>query len=328
MVGRVSIALVVCFALAIPWLMPDPYLLHVLILTYIYSILTLGFILVWTAGRLHFGIAGFWAIGAYICALTVMRAGVSYWLSLPLAGIATGIIGLGIGYIVCRTGGGTFIMLTWAFAEVIRLIIVTETTVLGGSAGIMGVPKPNPIPLPGVTIQFIGKVPYYYLILFLLLVAVFFLYRLYKSPIGLILRSIGQSDHLSESVGIYVLWYRVLAFTIAAFFAGLAGSFWAHYIGYLCPDHFTVMESLYVEVAGIIGGLGNFIAGGIIGGFFIVVVPEVFRAFKQWVPVIYGVALITVILFLRGGLASLPGVIRPRLPKWVTERVRKGNGAA
>lgn len=313
MAKRVFVGIILLFSLAVPLLTRDPYHLHVLITTCINSILALGFLVVWVTGRLHFGIAGFYAIGAYTSALLVMKLGLSFWIALPLAGVITAIVGLSIGFLLCRAGGGTFIMLSWAFAEIVRLTIITETRFLGGSAGIMNIPRPNPISIFGSVIEFISKTPYYYLIFFLLLINVLFLYRLYNSRIGRILRAVGQSDNVSQSVGVYLLGQRVLAFTVSSFFAGLAGSFYAHYLIYLCPEQFTLWESLTAEVYAVVGGVANFIAGPIAGTCFLIFLIELFRGTKAWVPVIYGIAIIAVILFLQEGLASLPRVIRKKL---------------
>jgi branched-chain amino acid transport system permease protein len=317
MAKRVFVGIILLFSLAVPLLTKDPYQLHVLITMFITVILVLGFLVVWVTGRLHFGVAGMWAIGAYTSALIVMKLGLSFWIALPLAGVITAIVGLSIGHLICKTTGGTFIMLTWAFAEIVRLTIVTETRFLGGSAGIMNIPTPNPISIFGSVIKFTSKVPYYYLILFLLLINVLFLYRLYNSHIGRILRAIGQSDNVSQSIGVYLLRYRVLAYIICSFFAGLAGSFYAHYLIYLCPDQFTLWESLTVEVYAVVGGVANFIAGPIAGTCFLIFLLELFRGTKAWVPVIYGIAIIAVIFFLPEGLASLPRVIRKKQIKLV-----------
>jgi branched-chain amino acid transport system permease protein len=206
-------------------------------------------------------------------------------------------------------------MLTWALAEIIRLAAVTETNFLGGSAGIMNIPSPNSISFFRGVVEFTSKVPYYYLILLLLLINVLFLYRLYNSRIGRIFRAVGQNDHVSQSIGINPLRYRVLAFTISSFFIGLAGSFYGHYLLYLCPDHFTLWESLTVEVYAVVGGVANFIAGPIVGTCFVIFLLEFFRGMKAWVPVIYGVAIIVVMFFLPGGIASLPQVISTKIVK-------------
>jgi len=313
MAKRILVGAILLFSVAVPLLTGDPYKLHILILGYTYSILALGFVLMWITRRLHLGISGLWAVGAYTSVLIVTKLGLSFWLALPTAGVMAAIVGLGIGYVICRTGGGTFLMLTLAFAEVIRLAIVIETKYLGGSAGIMNIPRPNPIYFLGSSIEFSSKVPYYFLILFLLLINIFFLYRLYNGKIGRIFNAVGQSDNVSQSVGIYLLKYRVLAFTISSFFAGLAGSFYGHYLRYVCPDNFTLWESLTVEIQAVIGGMANVIAGPIAGACFLIIFTEIFRGLKAWVPVIYGISLIAVILFFPGGLASLPRAIQAKI---------------
>ena len=304
-----SIAVIV-ITLMVPLLTQNPSHLHTLITAYMFSLLTLGFVLVWVTGRLPMGQAGFLAIGAYSSALMVMQLGLSFWLALPIAGIVTAIFGLMIGWVVLRRGGITFIMLTWAFAEVIRLVISNERSILRGRIGIAGIPDPDPISIFGfATIDFVSRVPYYYLALFLLLVMVFFLHRLYKSRFGRIFRSLSQNDSLSQSVGVNIATYRLWAFTIAAFFAGIAGSFYAHYFNYLNPVAFTLLTSINIQVYAVVGGVFNFIGGPLIGTIFLIVVSQFLHGLIIYERIIYGAILILVALFLSGGLASVPQLL-------------------
>ena len=301
-----SMALIV-LALIVPLITQNPSYLHTLITAYMFSMLTLGFVLVWVTGRLPLGQAGFFAIGGYSSALMVMQLGLSFWVALLLAGIVAGFFGLMIGWVVVRRGGITFIMLTWAFAEVIRLVISNERTFLGGRFGIANVPDPKSISIFGLaTIDFISRIPYYYLILLLLLVMVFFLWRLYNSRFGRIFRSLSQSDRLSQSVGVDIANYRLWAFTIAAFFGGLAGSFYAHYFNYLNPVAFNLLTSINIQVYAVVGGVFNFISGPLIGTIFLVVISQFLHGLIIWERIIYGAVLIFIALFLSGGLASVP----------------------
>lgn len=296
--------------LIIPLIVRSPFYLDAFISIYTYSILVIGFVLIWVTGRLSLGQAGFFAIGAYASALMVMRLGLPFWLALPLAGIVAAVFGALIGSIVIRKGGFTFILLTWSFAEVIRLIITNQTSILGGNAGIDSIPAPNPISFFGLaTVDFTSTTSYYYLILFLLFLIVFFLWKIYNTRLGTVLRSLSQSDSLAKSLGVNVFRYRLLAFCIAAFLAGLAGSFEAHYVGYLAPTFFTLSTSVNIMVYAVVGGVFNYIAGPLIGTTFLVMLGRFLAGTIFYELIIYGIALIIVAFFLPRGLVSSPGLL-------------------
>lgn len=314
-------------ALVTPLITQSDYLVRSLILSYLFSILTLGFALVWATGRLTLGQAGFFAIGAYFSTVVVTRLGVSFWLALPLSGIVASIFGLMIGLAILRRGGITFLMLTWASAEVIRLVISNEQQVLGGRIGLVGIPAPNPISVFGLgIIDFtVSNIPYYYLVLLLLLVTLLFLWRLYNSRFGRIFHSLSQNDLLSRSVGVDIAGYRLLAFSIAAFFAGLAGSFYAHYMSYLDPDYFTLMTSVTIQVYAVVGGIFNFISGPLVGTILLSLLVQYLRGWIIYEAIIYGVILIIVGLFLPRGLVSLPRLLLQKAGvkrRWITKGMK------
>lgn len=314
-------------ALVTPLITQSDYLVRSLILSYLFSILTLGFALVWATGRLTLGQAGFFAIGAYFSTVVVTRLGVSFWLALPLSGIVASIFGLMIGLAILRRGGITFLMLTWASAEVIRLVIGNEQQVLGGRIGLVGIPAPNPISVFGLgIIDFtVSNIPYYYLVLLLLLVTLLFLWRLYNSRFGRIFHSLSQNDLLSRSVGVDIAGYRLLAFSIAAFFAGLAGSFYAHYMSYLDPDYFTLMTSVTIQVYAVVGGIFNFISGPLVGTILLSLLVQYLRGWIIYEAIIYGVILIIVGLFLPRGLISLPRLLLQKAGvkrRWITKGMK------
>ena len=191
----------VVLALVAPLIITNAYYLDGLITAYMWSMLVLGFALIFATGRIPLGHAGFMAIGAYFSAITVMRLGLSFWLALPLAGLVTGGISAMFALLVIRRSGLTFLMLTWAFAEIIRLIPANEESVLGGRIGIRAIPQPDSFSLFGLAnINFVSKVPYYYLILFLLLLMLLFLWRFYSTRSGMTIRSISQGERRCKPI--------------------------------------------------------------------------------------------------------------------------------
>ena len=173
--------------------------------------------------------------------------------------------------------------------------------------GIPGIPSPNPIVLPGlVSIEFTSKVPFYYLALALLVLTIVVMYRLDHSRMGRIFGAIYDNDKLAESVGVNLGMYTTLAFTIACFFSGLAGSFLAHYVRVITPSSYGLWQGVYYLMYTIIGGAGS-IVGPIIGTAGLLYLSRFLITFGRYELIIYGAILIVFMLFLPNGLLSLLG---------------------
>lgn len=301
----VLIPLIILIGLLLPVVMEDPYLLHIFINIFIWSILTLGIRIIIVAGHLNAAQASFMGMGAYMSALMAMKLGWSFWLCMPLSGLITALLALCIGFPTLRIKGAYFVMVTFAVTEVFRHIWMMWKDLFGGPQGLLGIPRPDPIHIAGLTIAFTTKVPFYYLALVLLLITVLVTRRVDMSRFGMTLRAIPQADILAESVGVNVMKYKVMAFVIGSFFAGIAGSFWAHYFTYASPWDFTWMNSLYMLMYAVIGGTGS-VLGPIVGCFVLLGLDEFLRPFKEYVPIFLGAILIVVLLFLPGGLITIP----------------------
>jgi branched-chain amino acid transport system permease protein len=238
-----------------------------------------------------------------------MKVGLSFWLAFPTAGLISSLVALLIGYPTLRIKGVYFAIITFAFAEIVRLLIVHWPSLLGGYGGIPDVPPPSPI----FTISFKSRIPYYYLILAVCLFTYWVMVRIDKSRIGQIFSSIHESDTLAESIGINIMRYKVTAFCIGCFFAGLSGSFYAHYFNFTSPEFFTIWQSVYCLLFVIVGGVGS-VWGPLLGSFFMTLVPELLRVTRELEPVIYAVILIAVMFLLPGGLVTLPARLRGKKP--------------
>jgi len=287
--------------LLLPLIIKSPYQMHLIIMLCINIVLGMSFAMLFSTGLITIGAAAFWAVGAYASALLVMNLDLSFWLALPLASIITGMIGLVLGSIIVRAPGVAFVVQTM----VINMIVVQalgQIGFLGGWGGILGIPRPNPI----ASIKFVSKTHYYYLILFLLLLTVAVFYGLYSSRIGRAWRSIRLNPRLAQTLGIDLFRYRLLAFIIASMSAGLVGSFYAHYFGTIEPGTFSVFKSIYIQIYGILGGLNFYLMGPIIGALIMTLVPEFLRIGKEIEPILTGGILILLVIFLPGGILSLP----------------------
>ena len=300
--------------LLLPLLVKDPYLLHVGINIFIWSILTLGIRVVLLIGHLNSAQASFMGMGAYFSGLMAMKLNLSFWLCLPFSGVAVALLAAVLGYPILRIKGAYFVMITFAITEVFRHIWMMWDKLFGGPQGLLNIPRPGTLTLFDQTIGFTSKAPFYYLTLLVLLVSVIILRRLDNTRFGMTLRSIPQADQLAEAVGVPVLRYKLMAFVIGSLFAGLAGSLWAHYFTYANPDDFTWLNSLYMLMYAVIGGTQT-VLGPIMGCLILLSLDEILRPLKQYMPIILGMILILVLLFLPGGLITLPEKIRSQFHK-------------
>lgn len=312
-------------ALSLPGITQDSYYLHVGSSIALSIILATSLRLILTTGLLSVAHAGFMGIGAYTSALLVMRAGVSFWLALPLAGLMAALVSVPVGYLTLRIKGPYFFLVTFAFAEALRLIFNNFwVSMLGGPRGIVGVPAPDPIALGNWVITFRTKVSLYYLAVVLALVALAVMYRLDRSRLGRVFGAIRQADDLAETVGIGVLRYKMLAFSIACFFAGLGGSFFGHSYSVLHSDEFGLSAVIVIVVHVVVGGAGS-VFGPVIGATALTVLSELLRGLRHYQVLAYGTALIATMLFVPEGLVGVPR----RLGQWWGTRtllVRRESG--
>jgi branched-chain amino acid transport system permease protein len=302
----------------IPLFVKATYVLHILILVAVNVILASSLRLIATSGQLSLGHGGMMVIGAYTSALLVMKLGFSTWAALPAAGLASGGIAVLVGYPFTRLRRIYFTMVTIFFAEVIRLIIEQWRGLTGGTSGLLNIPRPNAIFAFGfVDIDFTSRAHFYYLILVMVLITLLVLYALEHSRIGLTWFSIQQADSLAESVGINTTRFKVIAFGIGCFFAGIAGAFYSHYMAVLTPTAFGVFYAINILVYMVVGGMGRF-SGPIAGALVLTILPESVRILKEYQPFVFAGVMMVIVLFLPEGLVGLP----ERLRKLVKERLR------
>ncbi|HVN25330.1 MAG TPA: branched-chain amino acid ABC transporter permease [Syntrophorhabdales bacterium] len=291
-----------CLILALlPFFTDSRYFMHLIIMTCINIMLGLSFSMLFSAGLVTMGAAGFWGIGAYTSALLVLKAGLSFWVAMPLAALATACVAFIVGLVIIRAPGVAFIIQTM-IVNMILVQVFGHFEFFGGWAGLLDIPAPNPIG----PITFTGKTANYYLILMLLLVNILAFYALYTSRIGRAWSAIRLNARLAETLSVDLFRYRLVAFIISSAGAGLAGSFYAHYFQTLEPNMFNVFKSIYIQIYSILGGLNFYIPGPVIGAAIITFVPELLRIGKEIEPILTGAVLILLVIFLPGGILSLP----------------------
>jgi branched-chain amino acid transport system permease protein len=298
--ARAPAALIVVVALLtlLP-LVGGDYYVYLFALVFINVILAASLRPSLSCGQLNIGHSAFMCIGAYTSALLAKDLGVPFELSLLGGAVLAAAVGLGIGYPSLRLRGVYFAMVTVAFVEAVRLIASIWVPLTRGNAG-LSVPKPS---ILGMTL--VTKASQYYLGLVLMLVVLVILWKLERSRLGLVWKSIGLADNLAQSLGVNIANYKLLAFTLGCFFAGVAGAFYAHFIRFLFPPEFGFLLATNILIYNFVGGRGHF-AGPIVGAVFLSLLSEPFRG-SAYETIFYSIVMLLTILFLPGGLITLPG---------------------
>ncbi|MGH7117960.1 MAG: branched-chain amino acid ABC transporter permease [Acetobacteraceae bacterium] len=273
----------------------NAYWLHVMIIAFFYAIVTTSWtLLVGYAGQFSFGHVAFVALGGYTSALLVQ------WLAIPIPfGMVAAILmcliwGAAIGWICLRMRGPYLAIFTLAFAEVLRIVFVTENEVTGGAGGLSAAPL----------FHTRTDLPYYYLALALLAASLAIMAAMIRSRWGLFFRAIRENEPAAAACGVKVVRFRILAFAVASGFAGLAGAFYAHYIGILTPDVGSVDNMGLVVAMAVIGGSES-LAGGLAGAVGVELLSELLRSYGQWRFVLFGALLLLTMRFARNGLLAL-----------------------
>jgi branched-chain amino acid transport system permease protein len=323
-VGQYALALgaLLC-ALSGPAFLGSEYHIHILTMAFINVLIASGLRVIMTTGLVSFCHAAFVAIGGYASALCVMKLGLSSWLGLLLAIMVAVIIAVAFGSILLRLKGTYFFIATTAFGEIVLLTFTRFTEPFGGAAGITNIPLPSPIHLAGMfTISFGSKTSFYYYALGITLFLLLIVYRLDRGRMGAIWTGIQQAEPLAQSVGINVMLYKTVAFSVGCAMAAAAGAFQAHYYSHINPGGFGFFALVNYLVFVIIGGSNRF-SGPLVGAILLTLFSEFLSLYEQYAiyqTIVYGIVLILVVMFLPQGVVSLPG----RVSSWCRRVADRG----
>ncbi len=299
------------FMTAYPLIFQSFYLRNIAIQILIYSTLSLALNLVMGyTGIVILGMAAFYGIGAYSVALLTTRLGFSFIPAMLGAILISGIVGMLLALPTLRISGNYLAIVTLGFCEIVRIVELNWVSLTNGPFGIKQIPSPD---IFGITNIFglklskpVGK---YYVILLLLALTVLLLHNLINSRSGRAMRAIKGDAIAAEAMGVNVFLYKTIAFSICAAIAGMAGGYYASYIGYVDSTTFNYNQSIQILSMTIMGGLGS-IPGSIIGAAFFVVLPEFLRWLGtfcgewivEWRQILYGLILIIMIMFKSDGI--------------------------
>lgn len=300
--------MVVLVALLAPVFVPG-YQLYVLSLAGVWAVAAIGLnLLTGYAGQISIGHAGFMGIGAYSSALLTMKVGLPFWLALPAAGLASGIVGLGLGLPALRLSGPYLAIATLGFGVAVGQVFLKWEPVTGGY---MGLQPPRPSLGPWT---FDSDAALYYVVLAALAVMTWSALNLVQSPYGRAWIALRDSERAAQVVGISLARYKTLAFAVSAFYAGIAGSLYAHLVGFISPLDFNLTISIFLISAIVIGGLAS-IPGSILGALFLTVVFQLLSGLADMRSILYGLALILAAVFLPGGLWRAPLTLQHSLSR-------------
>lgn len=264
----------------------------------------------WSLG--HVVIMG---VGAYASALFSKELGIYVPVSILLGGITAALLAVILSFPLFRMKGFYFLIGSFAAGEIIRLLWKRFRDPFGGPKGIKGI---DPMPDFSIGIydfDFFEPVSYYYLSGVVVVVCLWVLWRIERSPVGLTFHAVHWQDRLAEASGVNLRAYRTLAFAVSSGFAGIGGALLAHYVGTINPNSFDVEVMVFVLTWAIVGGTGTFY-GPILGCVVLTILNEIVlreMGFEQMRPLIYGLIMILSILFMPKGLESVvQKIFRPR----------------
>jgi branched-chain amino acid transport system permease protein len=310
-------------------------------------------IVVGLAGLLDLGYVAFYAVGAYSYALLAKAFGFSFWILLPLAGILASFWGILLGFPVLRLRGDYLAIVTLAFGEIIRIVLINWVDLTNGYAGITGIPRPTFFGIPfnaeddgfaavfGLEFSPIYRTIFlYYLILALALLTAFVTVRLRRLPVGRAWEALREDEIACRSLGINTTNTKLTAFAMGAMFAGFAGSFFAARQGFISPDSFTFLESATILSIVVLGGMGSQI-GVAIAAIVMIGGTEIMRELEflkllfgstfdptQYRMLLFGLAMVLIMIWRPRGLIATrePSVVLNERKAIGTDLVKEGRG--
>ena len=278
------------------------------------SVASAGVWLTFYIGRINIGQGAFALIGAYASAILVTKAGISFWLTLPLAGLASGLVAILIGLPILRLRGVYFAMITLVLTEVVRLAALA-LPITNGAKGIVSIPLPKALSVLGITLipdfSTIGdtKQAFYFTACILMVLCFATMYRIVNSRIGDLCRSLQQNEELASSVGVNIAFLRLIVFAISSFFGGIGGAMFGAIAQSVYPSSFVVKDSIDFMLNCFLGGLG-YVFGPMLGTLVLYFGWDLLFELGKYQLLVFSTVLILLIVALPNGLLSIrPGHI-------------------
>ena len=273
------------------------------------AIASAGVWLTFYIGRINIGQGAFALIGGYVSANLVVKAGWSFWISLPAAGLFAAIVAILIGLPILRLRGVYFAMITLVLTQVVTLTALA-LPITNGAKGISNIPLPSGVSLFGIPIlpDFAGmentKMAFYYTACIIMILTYAALYRLVNSRLGHLCRSMQQNEELASSIGVNISYIRIVIFAVSSFFGGLGGAMFGSIAQSVYPSSFQVADSVNFMLNCFLGGLG-YVFGPMLGTLVLYFGWDLLFEFGKYQMLIYSTILILIIRFLPNGLLSI-----------------------
>lgn len=324
---NIFLILLLTLVLLLPLIITNPFYLHLIVISFIWSILASGLnICMGYTGLVSLAQGSFFGIGAYGVSLMMLKGGMSYWLAVLFSLGLVIVISLAIGLVALRTRGPYFVIFSLCVCLIITTIIHHWDSLTEGARGLTSIPPINPIIIPGIgELTFTTMISQYYLFLAFLLFTLFVVKRIIDSRLGRAFHAVRLNEVLADSVGINVMGTKMFSFTLSAFFAGLAGILYPPYISYLNPADSSFWVSFNAILYVIVGGSGT-LMGPVIGVFLMTVIPEVLRFLAEFRLIFYALVLILTVIFFPTGLISLPRLIKGKVMNLNRRKIEAVNG--
>lgn len=295
------IALAAMIAAAVlPLFITNNYHLNLMIQVLINIIVVVGLnFITGLTGQMNLGTAGIFSMGAYTSSLIATKLGLNPWLCLVAAIIMGLFIGMGLGYPSLRVSGVYLALTTIGFSEIVRILMTNLTDLTGGALGVTNIPA-----FSILGYKFVDNKQVYYLYLVIAIILIFIAYRIVNSKWGRAFLAVKDNPEAMEAGGVNIANIKILAFTMAAVYSTIAGSLYAHYIGFINPSAYNLEFSINYVVMLVIGGIGS-VPGNIIGAIVVTIVPELLRFMQNYYWLVFSIITLLFVIFLPYGITSL-----------------------
>src|SRR5699024_4103676 len=290
--------LLIVLAILFPLFINDDYKVYVMSMSFVMAIAVYGMnILTGYCGQLNLAHGAFFAIGAYVVAILGADHGWSFWSGFIMAGLFVAVLGFLAGIVSLRLSEHYFAIFTMCVGFIIYIVIDKWDTLTNGPVGIMGIPTPEGFGL----VDFSATIPFYYLALFLMVIAIWIASRIGHSILGRTIFAIRNSEELAQSLGINLMRNKLLAFVISTVYAGLAGALYAGMVGFIGPDEADVTNTFEMLTFLLIGGIGT-VMGPLAGTILVTWLTQILQFLEDFRMIVFGPLLIILVIGMPKGL--------------------------
>jgi branched-chain amino acid transport system permease protein len=296
------VLLATLFLIVMPWLLPYEALAVNILIFGLYAV---GFNLLFGyTGLLSFGHASFLGIGSYLTGISIVQAGLSWWLAIVVGVLASSLAGAVIGFLAIRTRGIYFSMVTLALGQIVYYLFYKAEQWTGGENGLRGI-KVDVIHVFGVPLNFVDPTTKYYVILVFVVLALWFVSRVLNSPFGAVIETIRENDKRASACGFDVARSKWLVFVLSAAVCGLAGALRALHLSIVPIDSLHYLQSGQAVMMCLLGGMGTFFGPFVGAAVFLLLEDVVTNSTKYWMSIVGAIFMFFVLFFPKGIWGSI-----------------------